>query len=373
MSYLERINKMNVLEKRTISEKALNSILEIIREKSSIEPRGINQRTRIKLENLMIKTYLGDPYISYSMCRKTIQSMIPEYALTDASVRIVAEDERLSEREVRKKLAEWAYDVVKNIYEGMTGDTKALENAKKMVYGRYSETEKYHFAQEQFVLHAMFMYIPDLMQKPEREMILKLGRKYCVVCLRTIISSICYDIAAPDDNSELDNITDLPTLRRAVYMARQELNEYRGLVEAGDAEFEDKLDELKNQELSAFFSALNNEKYGFLIDTLYLQKRAFTELKKDGEKIPYIIEGAPAFIDRLMSFLRDSGINPASKFAPHTTQYLTLEEMEGCRFEPSSERTAPIGEKERVKVKVISSGWKLKDTVISYPILQEDE
>ena len=96
------------------------------------------------------------------------------------------------------------------------------------------------------------------------------------------------------------------------------------------------------------------------------------DLKKSGEKLPYSLEGIPAFMDRLLSFLHDAGISPASRFAPHSTQKLTLEQMQGCRFEPLPERKAPIKEGEAVIVNVLSSGWKLGNTVISYPVLQED-
>ena len=145
------------------------------------------------------------------------------------------------------------------------------------------------------------------------------------------------------------------------------------MVESADAEFEDKLQELKQQEIAAFFSALNNEKYGYLVDTLYLQKRVCAELKKKGESFPYAASGIPVFLDRLISFLRDVGVSPVSRFAPHSIQKLTLAQMEGYSFEPSPERKTPIKDDELVTVKVISSGWKLGDVIFSYPVLQEED
>ena len=199
-----------------------------------------------------------------------------------------------------------------------------------------------------------------------------LQNEYTENDVQIILNSIAYDIAESKGDTEIEQMTDISALRREVYLARKELQEYRELVEAADADFEDKLEELKQQEIASFFSALNNEKYGFLIDSLYLQKRACMDLKKSGEKLPYSLEGVPAFMDRLLSFLRDAGISPASRFAPHSTQKLTLEQMQGCRFEPLPERKAPIKEGEAVIVNVLSSGWKLGNTVISYPVLQED-
>ncbi|MGN1410503.1 MAG: hypothetical protein ACI4XJ_10065 [Eubacteriales bacterium] len=363
---------MNILRKKNVSDRIIKSILDIVDEKSKNELSSEKMRKTVKLENLMIRAYLNDPAINYAVCRKTVQPFIPEFYLEDGDIRARAESMNLSERSVRGELAAWANKVVDQIYTGMAGDEAAIKKADAMVAGKYSDTEKYHYSQEQFVLAAMFECIPELAGKAERDAILKLGRKYSRVCLKNILNSIAYDIAESNGDNEIDQMTDISALRREVYLARRELQEYRELVEAADADFEDKLEELKQQEIASFFSALNNEKYGFLIDSLYLQKRAFMELKKSGEKLPYAVEGIPAFMDRLLSFLRDAGISPASRFAPHSTQRLTLEQMEGCRFEPLPERTAPIKEGEAVAVKVISSGWKLGNTVISYPVLQED-
>lgn len=363
---------MRILKKKNIADRILKSVLDIVREKSQKELSSEKLRMNTKLENLMIRAYLDDPTINYATCRKTVQPFIPEYYLEDADIRARAESTKLADRAVRSDLVAWTHKVVEQVYKGMAGDAEAIQKADAMVAGKYAEKEKYHHAQEQLVLAAMFECIPELRESAERDAILKLGRKYAIVCLKNILNSIAYDVAESNSNPEIEKMTDLASLRREVYLARKELQEYRELVEAADADFEDKLEELKQQEIVSFFSALNNEKYGFLIDSLYLQKKACLDLKKNGEKLPYAVEGIPAFMDRLLSFMRDAGITPASKFAPHTTQKLTLEQMEGCRFEPLPDRKTPIQEGEVVTVKVLSSGWKLGNTVISYPVLQED-
>ncbi len=364
---------MTVLKKKNVADRIIKCILDIVNEKSKTELSNEKMRKFVKLENLMIRTYLNDPAINYAVCRKTVQPLIPEWRLEDGVIKERAESMKISERNVRVELAAWAGKVVEQIYNGMAGDADAIKKADEMVAGKYSNDEKHHHnTQEQFVLTAMFECIPELVGKAEKDLILKLGRKYCRVCLNNIINSIAYDIAESNGDPEIEQMTDISALRREVYLARKELQEYRELVEAADAEFDNKLEELKQQEIASFFSALNNEKYGFLVDSLYLQKKACAELKKNGEKLPYAVEGIPAFMDRLLSFIRDAGISPASKFAPHSTQTLTLEQMEGCRFEPLPERNTPIKDGEPITVKVLSSGWKLGDTVISYPVLQED-
>lgn len=363
---------MREFEKKNVPHDIVDSVLEIPCEMSKTEVASPKMRQFVKLENLMIRTYLDNPSIRYSDCRKAVQQFMPEFHLEDADIRERASRLRLSDGAVRGNLANWAKEVAKLVYEGMAGDSEAIKTAIAMVERKYSsDAVRKHGCQEQFVLCAMFRYIPELTSGAAGESLLKLGQKYSSVCLNKILNSIAYDVSE-DGLNDLDSSADISELRRKVHLARKELQEYRALVEAADAEFEDKLEELKSQEIAAFFSALNNEKYGFLIDSLYLHKKAFADVKRSGEGLPYAIEGVPAFMDRLMMFLRDAGISPVSKFAPHTTHSLTLEQMEGCRFEPSPERTAPIMAGEVVTVKVISSGWKLGDAIVSYPVLQEE-
>ena len=363
---------MNLLENRNISEHTIKSILDIVNEKSKVKLNSDKKRTIAKLENLMIRAYLHDPTMNYAVCRKRVQPQIMEYYLEDNDIKRRAEMLKMSERTIRSELVSWAYRVVELIYAGMAGDEAAIKKADEMVAGQYSQNGKYHHAQEQLVLAALFEFVPELVNTKERDAVLELGRKYACVCLHYILNSISYDIAESNGDPEIEKMTDLISLRREVYLARKELQEYKKLVESADAEFEDKLEELKQQEIASFFSALNNEKYGYLIDSVYLQKRACMDLKRSGERLPYSVEGIPALLDRFLAFLRDAGVSPASRFAPHSTQKLTLEQMEGCRFEPLPERITPIKEREAVTVKVLSSGWKLGDAVISYPVLQED-
>lgn len=363
---------MKLLEKRNVKSGIKDNILEIVLEKSKVPLSSDKMKKHVGLENLMIRAYLEDPMMNYASCRKAVQPDLEGMFLDDGIIRRRAEEMKLSERSTRSALSEWAGEVVEKIYEGMAGSKEALTEAVDMVAGRYSSDERYHFAQEQFVLHGMFERIPQLRESEGRNAILKLGRRYCKICLSLILNSIEYDISSHDEEDTMELITDPTQLRREIYLARKELSDYRELVAAADAEFEDKLEELKQQEIVSFFSSLNNEKYGFLIDSLYLQKMACDEIRKSGEKIPYLLDGIPPFLTNLLGFLIDSGISPASRFAPHSTQYLTLEMMVGCRFEPLPERTEPIKEGEVVKVKVVSAGWKYGNSVISYPILQED-
>lgn len=360
-------------QKKPINDQILRNVLDIVREKGKDELASEEKRNTARLQTEMLRVYLKDPAINYSACRKIVQTMIPEVHLSDTNIRIHAERMRISERTVRAKLIEWAIQVTEQIREGMTGDGEAIDKAKTMILEKFSPSEKHrHDMQNAVVLTALFEFIPELAVSEERNDIPKFGKTYRNVCLKNILDSIAYDIAESNVDPEIEKLTNVGDLRKKIYMARNELQEYRSLVEAAYYERDSKLEEFKHQEIASFFSALNDEQHGYLIDSLYLLKKACAEYKKSGEVFPYLLEGIPAFFDRLLGFLCEAGISPACKFAPHSIQKLTLDQMDGCRFEPLPERKTPIKEGEAVTVKVISSGWKYGETVISYPVLQEE-
>lgn len=361
---------MFIPNKKNVSDKIVSSILTTVRDYSKTALATEELRYLARLENLLLRTYLNDPTLTPSACRKLVQPYFPDRRLEDPDIVKRNEYMVLTDRDTRVELVEWAHKVVERIYAGMTLDAAAIKEAERMIEEKRAKDKKrYTYS---VLLVAMFEYIPELNSCAERDELLKLGIKFRSKCLNQVLNIIKYDAGADNVRNEIDQMTDIPALRREVYLARKELQEYREMVEAADAEFEDKLEESRSRAIASFFTALNNEKYGFLIDSLYLQKKACADLKRSGEHLPYSVEGIPAFFDRLLMFLRDSGIAPASRFAPNSTQKLTLEQMEGCRFEPLPERKTPIRDGETVTVKVISSGWKLDDTVIAYPVLQED-
>lgn len=147
---------MNILKRKNVSERIVKSVLDIVNEKSKTELSSEKLRKIVKLENLMIRAYLNDPAINYAVCRKTVQPYIPECYLEDGDIKARAESMKLSERSVRSEIMAWSVKVVEQIYGGMAGDEEAIKNANAMIAGKYSDAAKYHYAQEQIVLVAMF-------------------------------------------------------------------------------------------------------------------------------------------------------------------------------------------------------------------------
>ncbi len=360
---------MKMLKRKNIQDSTVKSILEVIYAKSKHELNKENIRRKVRVENVMAATYMLNPRAMYHDCREAARRVLSYPDITTDEVRNRAEDIKLTEHSVTKTLAAWALEEVLLIYEAMSGNEEALATARSNFNSGCPDLSYRHPMLERFVLAGIFNCIPEFAETDGKEHIIGLGRTYSRMAIRSILECISFDLENSRGTSE--PIADISALRREVYLARRELQEYREIVEAADAEFENKLEELTSREIVSFFSRLNNEKYGYLIDSLYLQKRACAEAKKLGE-VTYRLEGIPVFLDRLMSFLRDAGIAPAAAFAPGTLQRLTLGQMEGCAFEPSPGRKKPITEDELIRVRVISSGWRLGDKVISLPVFQEE-
>ena len=362
--------KYKLLPKKNIPQGKIDVVLDIPREKAVDDWRH-DKRKAVVVENLMVREYVAEPSATFAECRKAIQPFCPEYRLDDLFISKHAEAIKMKNIAVREAVADWAYGVTKLIYDGMAGDTEALNRVKTLLKNPYDpKAEDKHRIQERAVFFAMFEFIPELRNSRMYDDILFIGKKYINIFLNKIVDVLTFDAGTAEKDEKPVNIEEL---KREIYLARNELAEYKALVEAEDAEYDDKIEELKRQEISSFFSALNNERYGFIIDTVYLLNRACSELRKRNIELPFSVQGVPALLDRMMRFFKDSGISPVSRFVPHSEQMLTLSQMEGCRFEPSSSRTKPIGEGEKVRVTVLSSGWKYGDIIISQPVLHEKE
>ena len=352
-----------------VADSLIRHISEIIDEYSTVPIRSEKVQKLALTENLLILNYLHSPEMQYAECLRTIQQAAP-YPFELPHIRRIAENGRIDKINTRIRLTEWARHTAELLYTGMAGDREIFEEAlrqAKAPVSDYADTQ--HPMQSRFLLFAMYEFIPELHNSPSYNNLHKLGRKYCQVCLNKSLDSIAFDLQSAEPEKKPVSPEDL---RREVYLAKRELEEYRAMVEAADADFETKIEERSREEIAEFFRSLNDSRYGHIIDSVYLQNRACSELRRNGENIPYLLEGVPALLEKILRFFKDSGISPAVKFPPNSLQKLTLAQMEGCQFEPHPARTAPLTEDTVVTVRVISSGWRFGDHIISCPILREE-
>ena len=131
-------------------------------------------------------------------------------------------------------------------------------------------------------------------------------------------------------------------------------------------EFDARIKESHQDDMIEFFSQLNSEKYGCILDEVLSVRNGVRQLRKNIQ-LPPEIGGLFILIERLAQFIRDNEINPILK--PGVVQDMRLAEVESCDYEGSPFLNAS----EVKRVKVLSPGWvyKNKDIQIARPRLKE--
>ncbi len=132
-------------------------------------------------------------------------------------------------------------------------------------------------------------------------------------------------------------------------------------------EFEQQLEQSKVEELTKFFTKLNSEKYGYLLDELLVIRKVVRKLRKEHYSLPVELNGLLIMVDKLTMFVKDSNIDPIMKV--DATKQVTLNDIEFCNYDGE-----PFINSDDVKtVKVVSSGWIYtdKEIQISRPAVKE--
>jgi len=156
-------------------------------------------------------------------------------------------------------------------------------------------------------------------------------------------------------------------LKRKVDLLETKLERTSLMMKELEDDFASQLDATKTQELTQFFSNLNSEKYGFILDELLLLRKGVDELRKNNYEVPMELNGVLIMIKKLIQFVRDSHINPIMKV--NSISSVKASDIEFCNYEGS-----PFTSKDEVKqVKVVSPGWIFsdKDIQISIPHVKE--
>lgn len=125
--------------------------------------------------------------------------------------------------------------------------------------------------------------------------------------------------------------------------------------------------EAKNKAIASFYTSMNSDAYGHLLDSIELVDRRLAALKENKVKIPPQLLPLTIVFKQLLNFIKDSGIEPID-----TT---------GRQFSTEAENLAEytyIGEPfhyadEKKDVVVEKPGWKYEDTIISLPTVREKE
>lgn len=120
-------------------------------------------------------------------------------------------------------------------------------------------------------------------------------------------------------------------------------------------EFDRQLEDSKSTELTEFFSKLNSEKYGCILDELLSLRAGVGNVKKSGYELPVEINGIIIVFKKMLQFIKDSHINPMMKVGD--VQEVFASDIEFCEYIGEPFKTAD----DIKEVVVASPGWVYKD------------
>lgn len=293
------------------------------------------------------------------------------YKLKGYDVISVFRNMKISIPSKRKELFEVAEKVTSLFAKVIEGDKKAFEDFDKLKEKLKNESEKQsdrrRNIQERIVLIMLYHCYPELDMYNDIEKIYSLKG----VLARLVFYDIC-DVISNEYGFTVNKNKKEITLEEAIKRIcelEQTLERTKNMLEELQNEFNQQIEESKIREMVEFFSKLNSEKYGSILDQLLYMNKQINLLKKNGYKLPIELNGMFIMIKQLIQFVRDNHISPIMK--PNSIQKVKASDIEYYVYKGSPF----ITEEEEKEVRVISPGWiyKDKEIAISTPILKEEK
>lgn len=229
---------------------------------------------------------------------------------------------------------------------------------------------------------------PDLGQEEYWPIVRTFGARYCDRLLRNIRDRLLKEYgmtrrrrSARDVLQRTEEALTESSAAAAGFAFGNELeqlrfmnNNYKNsleLVQAMLDELNETIDETaadaKHAAIASFYSTMNSEDYGNLLDSMELVERRLAQLKEQKVKIPPQLLPLTIVFKQLLRFIRDCGITPIET----TGRAFEAEAEELAEYTYIGEPYTAEGEKKTVEVE--RPGWKYGEVVISLPTVREME
>lgn len=277
-------------------------------------------------------------------------------------------------QEERQEMIEWAEKLgklfMKALDSGKAEDYDAfLEKREENVNTRKSKRPK---IRNRFACMKLCTVLPELGNTEEGPVIEKFGQVFAMYYLYDITDALA-EYCNSDKGHGLKNLKaeeeEENKSNREVSRLEQALERSDMMLKDLQDEFDERLEESKVKEMADFFSRLNSDKYGRILDELLNVRKGVARLKKEHCELPPEIGGLLIMTQKLTQFVRDSGINPIMK--PQEIKKAKAADIEFCDYDGS-----PFADKDEEKtVQVVSPGWIYsdKDLQIARPKVKEVE
>lgn len=249
---------------------------------------------------------------------------------------------------------------------------KALTSRTQADYDNYMSTRKNAIQacksriSERVVCLMLYKKYPEIATGDDFISVEKFGNvftRYFIYDISDLLKELCCGKSKGSSRGEKKDAK-----QDKIELLENMLNRSDMLLKDLQDEFETRIKESHQDDLVEFFSRLNSDKYGCILDAVLSARNGIRKLRREEKvKLQPEISGLFILIEQLANFIRDSEINPILKLG--AVKEMRLEEVENCDYEGS-----PFLDNTEVKrVKVLSPGWvyKDKDVQIARPRLKE--
>lgn len=317
------------------------------------------------LENRMLKIFCEDKLIEPHRCADQLNRRY-NYNLSGDRVIQVLRFLHLTYQSKRAELLDWATEMVDALVKALATRTpKDFDEFIALRDKKISNRDGNGTPKIQIRLACLMLYVkhPELDRGNDTEIVEKCGNahmKYFFVDWVDFLRNICI-------NNRRNSREKRDAAQERIELLENMLNRSDMMLKDLQDEFDEKIRESHQNEMIEFFSLLNSEKYGCILDAVLSVRNGVRKLRKENVQLPPEIGGLLILIERLAHFIRDNKINPILK--PGSVQDMRFDEVEACDYEGS-----PFDTTDQIKhVKVLSPGWfyQNKDVQIARPRLKE--
>ena len=291
-------------------------------------------------------------------------------------IRILKKNHLGNPRE-REEVFEWANDLVRLFPAAISGDVKSFNEFNEKRRKKIINITGPSNPQNCIVTSLIFHRHPELDEHGLGVIIrgsgIVEGKYFLYDLIDAMASAYDFDNARSGSGAkgrQADSSATIDQLLRENRQLQSSLEIANSLLKDLQEDFDRQLTDAKEVEMTQFFSAMNSEKNGRILDLLLKIRKGVDELRSRRSEIPDELDGVLILIKKLIQFVRDYNINPIMK-KPDAHLIVKASQVESCVYIGSPFNN----EEEKKTVAVVSPGWMIsdKEIIISKPVLKEED
>ncbi len=326
------------------------------------------------------------PRVAY---RSLVKEFVNESQFSYDDYLKVLHSANLDGEEKRKYIANHIEHGVTLLKQALDGDRKAVEQYSEFTENlEQRDKNRRAYMIGKYMVVFMFLIDPDLKSSEYKLIATTFRSRYCNHLIREIRNRLLeeYNIVRRKRSArevlqmteavitESSKVTESTAPRTELEQLRFENDNYKNsleLVQAMLDELNETIDETaaeaKNTEIVSFYSKMNSDDYGNLLDSIELVERRLAALKENKVRVMPQLLPLTIVFKQLLRFIKECGVTAIDKTG---REFET--EVEGlAEYTYNGEAYSYPGEKKRVVVE--KPGWKYGSTVISLPTVREKE